>query len=207
MSTTSTKRSHAEALADALAFQRFFDGRYEKWEFAGSLRRRCAEAADVDHVVIPRIVTKPGPGLFAEEVTVNLVLERLDKLAADGVVTKHIYGTQGPRWGPKKRGADFKGFNHEVNVVDAENWGSKLAICTGPEEFSKTLVTRLMIQRYRNIDGYVWRCEPCPCKRKDTMCKRCDAHGLEPVEKISVPTEREYFALASVPYMEPHARR
>src|SRR5437870_2820192 len=93
MSTATAKRTNADALADAEAFRALFNpSHYERWEIAGSVRRKCREVGDVEHVVIPRF----GPvtsheGLFAERVTANLLFNQLDQLVRDGTVQKHLY--------------------------------------------------------------------------------------------------------------------
>src|SRR5689334_8378943 len=99
MSTATVKRSFAEALVDAEAFRDLFEGCYERWEIAGSLRRMKAEVGDVEHVVIPifgEVATTSG--LFAEKRRANLIWHRLDELVAYRQVTKHLY-SNGFRWG------------------------------------------------------------------------------------------------------------
>lgn len=157
MSTTTMKRSRAEALKDAEALRAMFPADcYERWEFAGSLRRGRPEVGDVEHVIIPRAGQVRGDDLFAEPQTVNLLFHHLDALVKGGEVTKHIYGTTGFRWGEKYRGVDYRGFNHELFCADADNFGCIYTIRTGPAEFSQRLVT-MMKQRgmYRQQDGYV----------------------------------------------------
>jgi|GEM_PF-685206 len=238
MSTTATKRSYADALRDAEAFRDLFPrGSYADWEIAGSLRRRKSEVGDVEHVVMPQFAarTVPGDGLFASSVTetVNLVWHRLDELVADGTVAKHVYSTRidpnvtfkrgddfkanGPakeipvyRWGDKYRGVDFRGFNHEIFMAAADNWGSVLAIRTGPAEYSQWLVTRLRGQNRRNKDGKVWRCEPCSqigAPGHGALCGDCQGTNLKPAEVIPAPDEATYFQLCGIPFLEPQERK
>lgn len=186
MSTTTAKRTLAHALADAEAFKSLFDpSLYERWEFAGSLRRRKSEVGDVEHVIIPRF-----------EGELNCLWHRLDELVKAGTLTKHIYGDQNapgllfaggsPRWGEKYRGVDFRGFNHEIFTADLDNWGPTLAIRTGPWEFSKMLVTNLPRRGFVNEGGYV----------------KIESTG----ERISVPSEEEYFKLCGVKFLPPERR-
>jgi DNA polymerase/3'-5' exonuclease PolX len=172
MSTTITgKRSLAVAMQDACDFLRLFDGCYERWEVAGSVRRQCDEAGDVEHVLIARFDDVADPAnLFAEKQRTNLVLHKLDALIrpaagqTQGVMTKHNYnGTV--RWGERYRGVDFRGFNHELFIADADNWGPTLAMRTGPADFSTMLVTAMQSRGYRNRFGYVWnvRVWNCAC--------------------------------------------
>jgi hypothetical protein len=219
MSTATIKRSHADALADAEAFRALFPvACYSRWEFAGSLRRGRSEVSDVEHVIIPAIGEIPGGGLFAEPQRVNLLWHRLDALYSGRQVEKHLYGSHHQsgaplyRWGEKHRGVDFRGFNHEMFCAhaDGSNWGPTLAIRTGPAEFSERLVTQLRRHGRRNHLGYVWNCDRCPAcgqDRVDKQCELCDGTNLQPVERLSVPDERTYFALAGVQWAEPRDRR
>ncbi len=63
MSTTSEKRDLASALADAQGFRDLFPpASYERWEFAGSVRRKRLSVGDVEHVVIPAFADIVDPG-------------------------------------------------------------------------------------------------------------------------------------------------
>src|SRR4051794_11027397 len=140
---TKAKRPLAQALADTEAFRALFPAAcYARWEVAGSVRRRASECGDVDHVIIPHFgEVDVGDGLFSTTQEVNLLFFQLDALVRGGLVSKHLYGATGYRWGDKSRGADFRGHNHELLCVDVDTWGAALAIKTGPAEYSKRLVT------------------------------------------------------------------
>jgi DNA polymerase/3'-5' exonuclease PolX len=177
MSTTTAKRFLNEARRDAEAFRGLFASEcYERWEFAGSVRRCARQIGDVEHVIIARTVEmKDSDDLFATPKPVNLLLARLDELMSTYVVTKHAYGTDEHgqpkhRWGQKYRGVDFRGFCHEVFCADVDNWGPTLAIRTGPGTFSKMLVTRLQRQGYINDAGYVWN-------KNEMACSYCGWRG------------------------------
>lgn len=211
MSTTSTKRPHAAAKADAAEFYRLFPAAcFARWSAAGSLRRRCPEVGDVEHVVIPAFgELAVGGTLFAQTQRVNLLWHHLDALVSGGVVTKHLYGATGYRWGEKYRGVDFRGHLHELFACEADNWGPTLAIRTGPAEFSKGLVTGLRRNGNRNVDGYVWRCNACfLCgpDRVNERCQKCQGTDLEPIERLSVPDEEAYFKLAGMAFVPPEKR-
>ncbi|HEX8323958.1 MAG TPA: hypothetical protein VF595_08590 [Tepidisphaeraceae bacterium] len=189
MSTTPTKRTLADATADAMAFQCLFDREmYENWTVAGSVRRGREAVSDVEHVVVPRYgeIEEAG-GLFTETRRVNLVMHHLDKLASAGSVKKHVYGglngdgisrANPPegytatrfKWGEKSRGVDYRGFCHEIYAADAENLGSVLAIRTGPGGYSKMLVNALQRNGYMNDGGYVWN-------KNDMTCAGCGWRG------------------------------
>src|SRR5438046_1202156 len=116
MSSTGEKRPHADALADAHALRDLFPPKcYERWEFAGSLRRRAAEVGDVEHCIIPRWGEANGGNLFGVAEPVNLLWLHLDALLKGHAIDKHLYGdASGYRWGPLYRGLDFRGHMHEL---------------------------------------------------------------------------------------------
>lgn len=188
MSTTIGKRTLAEAIRDAEEFREMFEGRFERWQIAGSVRRRKFEVADIEHVVIPKFgdIRTTG-GLFAETVVGNLLWDGVEALLSRGCVSKHIYGATGNRWGEKYRGVDFRGFNHEIFCADADNWGAILAIRTGPAKFSQHLVTVIQCRGLQQKDGYV-------------VYKTSG-------ERYKVPTEESYFAACGVKYLKPEDRK
>lgn len=202
------KRDYKSAVAVAEAFRDLFFGCYDRWYIAGSIRRGKSDVSDVDHVVIAKWAdVADSCDLFATPKLTNLLWARLDDIIGSGIIkmSKHIYGTTGFRWGDKQRGIDFRGFNHEVLTTSDENWGSALAIKTGPPDFSRGLVTGLLEHGYRNKDGSVWTCDICTsCHRRG--CEACDNTGLVPVNKLSVYTEEEFFTLAGFKYIEPGQR-
>jgi hypothetical protein len=214
MSATDTRLSLAEATFAARKFRDLFPPEtYERWEFAGSLRRGCRDVGDIEHVVVPRFVDLPGADLFATPAPTNLLMRLLDELVRQGAVSPHDYGGR-QRWGPLYRGVDFLVLAtslHEVFCADADNWGPILAIRTGPPDFSRRLVTSLRKSGYRNKGGYVWRCRRCPdaikAEHPGERCPKCQGTYLEPVEKVGVPDEQTYFRLCGVPFTKPEERR
>jgi hypothetical protein len=182
MSTSSLNRPVSAARAEAEAFRALFaPSTYARWEFAGSVRRRCALVGDVEHVVIPAFGEVVDAGdLFATPRRANLLFERLDELVRGGAAAKHIYGgadvargTYTPtsfRWGGRYRGVDYRGACHEIFCADADNWGATLAIRTGPGSYSKMLVVALQRNGCCNSGGYVW-------DKRDMTCAGCGWRG------------------------------
>jgi hypothetical protein len=185
MSTTSTKRPHRQALLAANAFQNLFDGCYERWEFAGSLRRKCSEVSDIDHVVIPAFEDRRDPSaLFDQSEKTNLLWERaehlvnhqIDKLPASILTliggqwpSKHLRINKTTCWGNRARSLEFREFTHELWTADQTNWGAQLTIRTGPGDFSRKMVTELQNHSYMNWHSHVysmknWFCEIPKCK-------------------------------------------
>ena len=191
MSTTSSKRPHADALRDAEAFRALFPPScYKRWEFAGSLRRQRPEVGDVEHVVEPAFELRQDPlGMFDNPVPYNLLFGRLDLcVASEEFVAKHLYGVTGYRWGEKYRGVDFRGFLHEIWCADEFNWGNILLIRTGPDSYSKQFVDTLRKgQNYRQQDGYLIHV----------------ASG----ERVRCPDEQTYCQFARLPYVRPEDRQ
>lgn len=202
-----TKTRLREAIKVAEAFRALFDPIcYAKWEFAGSIRRRRPECGDIEHVIQPafgELVDESN--LFAAKRKVNLLWYTLDTLVRGIEVTKHWNGS-GYTWGEKSRRADFRGISQDIYTADADTWGPQLAIRTGSADFSKRLVTGLLKQQRRQIDGYVWNCRPCPHCDRGPVCVVCNGTGLDPVDRLSVGTEREYFELAGVKWTEVEER-
>lgn len=181
---------------------------YQQWEIAGSVRRKCEDVADIEHVIVPRVAfVKVGMGLFDTPVEKSLIWHRLDELLADGQITKKIYGNEGFKWGERQRGLMFQGIAHEMYTAAPESFGVQLAIRTGPWEFSRNMVTRLHDYSRRAHEGYVWECEKCVCDKKDKLCKACDGTGLVKLEKIIVRDERHYFDLCGLSWIPPERRR
>ena len=102
MSTTETRRTYQQGLQAAEAFRALFDpSACERWEFAGSLRRKSNSIGDLEHVVIPKFGDVPSDDMFATPDRRNLLLTRMDELVAQGKIVRHIYGN-GQRWGGKR---------------------------------------------------------------------------------------------------------
>lgn len=186
MSTTTSKRPLAEALKDAQSFRDLFEGHYSRWMIAGSVRRQKPEVADIEHVVIigptfwksMESLLDPG-GMFPDPA--SPLSKHVYKMNhKDGTITDQF------RWGDKYRGADFRGFNHEVFTADEDNWGAILAIRTGPAEYSEHLVTVIQRKGLKQADGYV-------------VYKSGD--------RYKVPTEQSFFDACGVPFVEPRLRK
>jgi DNA polymerase/3'-5' exonuclease PolX len=170
VSSTTIRRPWAQALAQAEAFREMFPPScYDAWVFAGSLRRRCTDVGDIEHVVMPRWGdVEIGGGLFAERKTVNLLWHRADELLRERFISHHIYKTANngltTKWGDKYRGAEFRDCCHEIWTANRDNWGSVLAIRTGPTEYSKMLVNALQRRGFVNAEGYVWNKSSWSCQ-------------------------------------------
>lgn len=191
--SSAARRPLAEAIEDAKAFRDLFPVEcYERWEIAGSVRRRKSEVADVEHVIIPRVVEEPGSGLFAEPERINKLWKALEEHRQFGAVAKHCYGSTGAgaplyRWGEKYRGVDFRGHIHEMFTATPINWGAILLIRTGPADYSERVVTKIKSGgMYRQQDGQLIHV----------------ASG----QPVGVPDEKTYLRLAGMKWLEPAQR-
>jgi DNA polymerase/3'-5' exonuclease PolX len=189
VSVTETRRPLAAAIEDAEAFRALFPAAcYERWEVAWSVRRRSAFVGDVEHLVIPAFGdVDRGEGLFALPERVNLLWFHLDALHRKGDVEKHWYGS-GHRWGEQQRGVDWRGFRHEIYTADADNWGSNLAIRTGPADLSVRLVSSIKQFGHDHAGGF-------------------RVVHVATGRAVPTPDERQYFRLCGVPWAEPAERR
>lgn len=193
--STAAKTKHAAALAEAIDFRALFEGTYERWEFAGSLRRRRPEVGDIEHVIIPNWQPEEECLLLGEVADiphVNLVRKRATQLVAAGVLVWHDYrslSSQPPHYrrGDKHCGVDFRGRPHELYMCEADNWGCILAIRTGSAEFSKALVTRLHQFGHRQDMGYLFRRAP-----------KHDSDKGHAYDRIPCPDEDTYFRAAGL---------
>lgn len=178
----------AEAVVEASAFVALFEGLYERWEVAGSVRRRKPDVGDVEHGVISKVGTVRVPGEMWERGNVPLVHARMDALRVAGTLHKALYGeSQATRYGERYRGVVFRGRRHEMFFADARNFAAQLVIRTGPAEFSERLVTQMKGRGiYRQHEGYV--------------------QSLRDGSIRSVRDERDYFELCGEKWKEPWER-
>lgn len=193
--STGTKQPRAQGQQIAQEFLRLFEGTYDHWYFAGSLRRGRPEVGDIEHVILPKFVPVLGESMFGPSGIENAVWQRAEALVRDKTVTKAVYGeTKALRWGEKYRGIMFSGIKHELFMADVNNLGSILTIRTGPAEFSERCVT-LMKQggNYRQEKGYV---------------RRVIAGDVSLLTEhiIPVPTEAAFLKLCGLPDIDPTRR-
>lgn len=229
MSTTKTKTSLITAERHAAAFKAAFPPAcYERWQVAGSIRRRRPGIGDVEHVVIPAITSKPDiEGMFGQTIESNALWDYLDAMVDNGDASKHVYGKSNKnqskiidgvlvppnptyRWGPIYRGVDYAGMTHEIFLATPETWGSILLIRTGPAWFSQYVMACLKRNTmYRHRAGGLVLVEKCPkCDgsgsaqdAKDDIggdCPGCKSDGEITIKKIPTPDERTIMDLAGI---------
>ncbi|MCC7315159.1 MAG: hypothetical protein IT419_10095 [Planctomycetes bacterium] len=185
VSATKTKIPLADAEAHAKRLRDLFDGCYERWEFAGSIRRRRPEVGDIDHVVISKWIEVPND-LFGTMRLESAMAIRAHELWRDRILI--IRST-----GDRRTSVTFEGVPHELYYCFAENWGPILAIRTGSSDFARCLVTRLRRRGHRQHEGYLHR-----------VLDHCTGRFNESFgdgqfgERLDCPTEEAYFAAAGL---------
>jgi DNA polymerase/3'-5' exonuclease PolX len=190
--STNARRPLAQALDIIAEFEKLIDtaATCDRWEVAGSVRRRRTDVGDVDIVAIPR--TGPvdvSDGMFPEIKTVNLLWHTLDAMLAAGKIAKAIKQTTlGPRtrWGDCCRAVAFKGMDIEIQCADADNWGGWMAVRTGPDPLPKLLVIGIEKNGYSCRGGFHLH------DRKGKLVEKC--------------TEQQFFDAARISMKVPHQR-
>lgn len=190
--STGPRKPLAQALQDAAAFRSLFADCFEKWEVAGSVRRKKPDVGDIEHVVIPKFVDPQG-GLFGGGSPVNAIWKRMDDFESRAMygITKAVYIDKNEkssnRWGELYRGVMFAGMKHEIFVATKDNWGAQFLIRTGPGDYSRKVVDKI------RTDGFY--------RQQGGNLIHLASGGI-----TSVPDERIYLNLAGMPWKEPEAR-
>lgn len=199
MSTTTRRVPRTEALDAASRFRALFDGTFDRWEFAGSLRRQCPTVGDIEHVLIGLSAAPAWPseqvlfeGAIEPPCPQPMVPQRAMQLIENGTLTLARYGESGTtRCGDRYIGLMFEGVKHELFIATPENWGLILAIRTGSADFSRELVTALRPRGFKADGGRLMR--------------RTRGPGEE-WETIQAPDEATVFEAAGLPITPPEKR-
>lgn len=185
----------ADALAEAL------QAGCERLAIAGSVRRREPRVGDFEIVAIPR---RP-PGLFDGVDADAMDLEQvIDALIDQGRMAR------GERMGPRYRQYELPRLSEKMGapvaldlfLVTAATWGVQLAIRTGPQEFSRALVTRRCYGGYLPNDctveqGRLWR-----GRQVDVETGQL----LEPGTPLATPSEADFLKLTVGRWIHPDQR-
>jgi len=171
----------------ALMVQRWLSEACERIEVAGSVRRKKEEVKDIEMVYIPKVVLGQAT-LFGEASMVPAMEERLQELVR---AQKLMWDKVTPRHGERYQRLIHvsSGMVVELFRADQDNWGAIMMLRTGPEDYSKMLVSHswrngVMPVDMAQRDGYLWR------------------RGM----KVSVPTEVDYCNEIGIPWWPPEAR-
>lgn len=179
------------------AFSRLIGGCCEKWEVAGSVRRRLQTVHDLEFVAIGSTEFRTTDSLFPVEV--NVLDELMAEVSAGNVPHVKRCPPQNGRsspWGERYKKLLFehagRWFVIDLFLVTPETWGAQLAIRTGPADFSRLLVTS---RRFGGAMPDGWKLSEGRLHTPDGMLKGCHTSS-----------EREFFAILKLPCWEPRLR-
>lgn len=210
MSAAVTRIPLSDALAEAQTFRALFEGAFERWEFAGSLRRRTADVGDIEHVAIPAVSTSPNLLGEPESEQNHSLRQRARELVRRDHLALHVYIVStrfGLRYmfGSRYMGLDYRGRTHELFVATPDNWGVILAIRTGSADFSRDLMVRLRRNGYRVSGGRLWRVVDYRIaeRQKESLLLDDETHGVP----IACPDEVTLFTAAGYAAVVPPEER
>lgn len=187
----------ADARDAAERICRLLEAACERIEIAGSIRRRAALVGDIEIVCQPRLQLDPGALIAGNEISaLDRHVERIcgrqgSDLQFDVELVRR--GTRYKRlawWGVGSEKIPRAEINVDLFcVLPPASWGAIMVIRTGPDDFSRGLVTRrtqggAMPEGLRQRDGALWG----------------------PSGRIDTPEEADYFAALGVPYWPPEER-
>lgn len=206
---------------DAASFMAAVGPWCERIAVVGSVRRGRAEVADVEYVVIPKVEEVPGPGLFGETVTRNLLWAGLDRLVETGAPLL----TPGEWEEAEQNGVDREGelpgeLTDDLWTVAKALRGDPLRACWG--ERQRAVQFRGATHELFLADADNWgsmmviRTGPAAFSRfVVTELRRCGfkheggrvidcSKAIDPV--VPTPDERSVFDLIGIAYREPKDR-
>lgn len=179
----------------------------ERVAIAGSIRRRRPEVKDVELVCVPR--SSAGDLFGTDLADVERVRHELTKWGSlEKSGDRYIRVALGFGLGPAGTCCDV------FLVHPPAQWGTILAIRTGPRAFGVLCVSKLKGKGWRCRQGAVWRPYGRVDERMGTPAHMFaeDTEGVDPDATVQTwanvptPTEAEFFQAADVPYVEPHRR-
>lgn len=167
----------------------------ERIEIAGSIRRKAETIGDIELVAVPRMRTELTPGsLFdgPEEIAVNVLGERVERLIAQGVLARSPRPANGERY--RRLVHVRSGLQLDLfTVLPPAQWGVILAIRTGPAAYSQWLVWQARKRHFHVAGGAL--------HRGGLGC------GALPCEVVETPEERDLYTALGLPYQPPETRR
>ena len=175
-------------------------------EIAGSLRRGSTTPKDIEIVTIPLISHTTETDLFGVKCGA-IEMNHLESAIYTACLGNWSYDLEVKRNGPRyKRLRHRSGVACDLLITDARRWGAIYTIRTGPDEFSKGLVTRARRMGYRVYEGllhgHTFRQYHVNGQWKEKPCEKGDACPLI----IPTLTEESFFTALKVDWIEPAAR-
>ena len=181
MSETANRIPLARAAQLAAAVRDELAPGCERLSVAGSIRRRKETIGDLEIVAIPKVrVDLLGKFMGTD---LNVILSDLE-------LSKRLERVRGGDRQRQYKIVKADNFILDLFIVTAETFGCQMLIRTGPESFSKAMVTP------RFLGG------KCPAWLKFSE-GRLWRDGVP----LLTPEERSVFEAMELPYLEPWARR
>jgi DNA polymerase/3'-5' exonuclease PolX len=180
-----------QAMQYALELVDLFDGSFRAFEVCGSLRREKLYCHDIEIVFLPRTYQDQADLFGGSGDLRSEVRRRADELMARGILTPKLDINNSPRWGERLQWATYKGVTVDLEAaLPPAQFGLKVAIRTGPKDFSRLLVTSrleggLMPPGMRVQHGGIYEAG---------------------INLIETPTELDVFRVLGIPYLEPPER-
>jgi DNA polymerase/3'-5' exonuclease PolX len=162
----------------------------ERIEIAGSIRRQKPEVGDIELLLIPRAEMVPD-GLFDQK-RIDLADVRIEQLLKRGVLEKRLNTAGFPTWGKQNKLAIdvFSGIPADIFATTIEGWFRSIVIRTGPKELNIALI-QSAAKRGVRVHAY----------------GDCGCEDMRTGKAIPVNSEREFFEICGMPYLEPHERQ
>lgn len=160
---------------------------------AGSLRRRKAVVGDVELLFIPQMTDGPRTDLLLPPVKIARTNAVIGELLARGVLAKRLSVKGTPAWGEKNKLAVHVASGIPVDLFAATtgNWWNYVVCRTGGKQ------SNIAICEAAKKSGWKWN------PYGDGFSR---AAGLGR-EVHAVTSEREVFAFAGLPWLEPWERK
>lgn len=171
---------------------------------AGSLRRRKADVGDVEFVYVPAIGMVPD-GLFQREG--NLADEALNSLVLSGIIAPRLTIKGTAVWGQKNKLAVHlaTGIPLDFFSTSVPCFWNYLVCRTGSKETNTALAMSAQ-ERGLKWHPYSLGFEVINFAQATLALKDHGATLTHQGQHIQARNEQDVFALAGLPYLEPHAR-
>lgn len=161
-----------------------------KAEIAGSVRRGERTCHDIDLVIVPE-----NGDLFGDQEIWTISLVEYVRSNPAWTLDREFH--QQTRY-VKLRSVRHMSFTLDLSLCGPDRFGWILALRTGPQEFTKALVSIVKRAGWTFTEGRLWRVEWA-----DSQHYLHEARLIEPIE---TPEEKDLFDALGLPYIEPPDR-
>lgn len=194
MTATKTRRPWDEMAGIANELVTLLADTCDRVNIVGSIRRKQADVADIELLVIPTIEVV-NHDLFGEPlVTVNRLDERCQVLYGNGDLTHRLDKNGRPAWGARYKRVLYHGVPVDLfSCLNPDAWGVLEMIRTGSAGFSRSHVTQRRLGGQLPDDMYV----------SEGRLYRLQAGEYVPVP---TPTEEAFFTAIGRPWIAPERR-